>query len=277
VARYDGTCACDNDEINGVGYTYDYTRFSTKGCYKKIACPRAQISGQVCNRIEACTEPGKWIALPNIPYLEQQYRSLLYRDELPVTNESFVRAVAREFSMFTSIRTSALSMIARRVQSAIYSLDTCICVYPNNSLIGMLPLNTLAEERVVLPYRKAFKTPYDLYASSGILFDGNFFSDTTRLINDVDYLTMNGTLNITFASPVIVSMVRIHAKGDKASDITVKFPNGITCERTYVAASNVFTWKGADGFIPCSTSYIDLNFKRLDKVRLLLSYTGTSR
>ncbi len=132
VARQDGTCECDQDV--GEGYTYDYTQFSVKGCYKFVQCPLSAISGKVCNYVESCSEPGKWIhPLPYDKGIDDQWWICGLEAQGIFSDLTRLRTISANINQFTELILNALSDIALSVLESIAGLQSCICVYPDDT------------------------------------------------------------------------------------------------------------------------------------------------
>jgi hypothetical protein len=165
VARADGTCECDISVEDGTGYTYDYSQFSDKGCYRFLQCPD-------CHFVPACTEPAEWRhPLPFDIGLDQQWYSCIGGLGL-YSNETILNELSSSVNQRKELLVQGLSQIGVRTQRAVNDLSACICVYPNDTQFikeGMLPGS-------VFKYKQNYRTPYPL---SGVFTGYPFLEDTT--------------------------------------------------------------------------------------------------
>jgi hypothetical protein len=282
TARGDGTCQCQANQVTGVGYTYNLELFSYKGCYQRGSCGVSRATGTVCNGFPVC-DTSKWIAFPKVPYFEQQRFGVLFRDGLPLTNESWVRALTDDYDLMDSLLVSALVQIALKVQAAVSALAACICVYPGEdgsaAPFGMVQPAAGAPRTLVYPYLKSFRSPYQLalanvtFAGTGpdlaFLHDGAFYTNPARMALGVDYVVVEShvtPLIVQFAGPVNVAIVRIHAQAPLASRISVSFPDGSACPSTAAITppGESFVWAGTGNAIYCTATYQDLDFAAYD-------------
>lgn len=159
VARADGTCECEIDEQAGTGYTFDYSQFSVKGCYKYVQCPLSRINNEACNFKPACSAPAEWLhPLSYDPYLEQQWFTCGVLGQGLYSNETKLNSITANVDAFNEQVVAALSGIALDVLAQETALASCICVYPSdttNSKYGMLPGASLT-------YQQNYASPYFL-------------------------------------------------------------------------------------------------------------------
>ena len=216
----DGTCDCDE------GYTFDYDRFSYSGCFRKVDCPVAPRSQQVCNRREPCGKDfSSWI-LPKTQYFEQQMYTAIARTGMPITNRTLVRTIAESIGQTERFKEQTYISVAEKVIAAEVDLASCHAVFPDDDPAnprGMRPY--LGEEDEIF-YERGFPFPYqlNLIDAPEVLKDGRFGSGFFALeginhhtfnLNDPIVFDLNGTF--------VVDYVRVHGRKNKTDRVDMEF------------------------------------------------------
>ena len=135
LARADGTCECDVDVEGGTGYTFDFSEYSQKGCYKQVACPNSAISGVSCNFVSSCSNPGEWrYPISYDVYLEQQWFTCGVEGIGEYSNATILNNVMVDINDYEDKVMQSLSTIALQVLQEEADLNACICVYPDDTI-----------------------------------------------------------------------------------------------------------------------------------------------
>lgn len=177
VARADGTCLCDFDRDAGTVYRPDYSQFDTNGCYLLKRCGVSRKSGNVCDSISQCEDPGAWMnPFPNVPYLEQQW--LVGTGGLGMAN-NYTKLEMLDIAVFSfnAIVEYSLALIALAVILAEASYQGCVCYYPNSTFAERCCMVLNDKEYT---YMESFNYPYFLNISAAnstydSLFKGNVY------------------------------------------------------------------------------------------------------
>ena len=276
IARVDGTCLCDEDQTTGKGWTYDLTKFSTLGCFLANNCQLSRVAPyKPCNWKDPA-DTSTWTVLVKVGYIEQQYLTSVFNDGLPPTNESFIRAILPQIEYQQAVQLQALQEAANFVHNELLGFNSCVCVYPNNSLQYMVQNLSASDLASVLPYNKSFTSPYLVFptnttwmgSSAPYLIDNKFYYSTNELVIGRDMAVLNATSPITvnLPYPLHLSTIRIHAVSSTSMQVNISTPDGASCAMfPYVAPSaNVgnLTWigKANDGALYCSNTYQDFDF-----------------
>lgn len=161
VATAGETCDCETSQETGVGYTFDLTQFSYKGCYKRIECPLSQINGESCRNVNPCTSPGEFrYPMEYDLGLEDQWYSCMGGRGL-YNNLTLLNVISSSTDEFQQKALQGVSRIALDVIAAEVGLGTCQCDYPNDTVtekFGMLPGTPNR-------YFEGFKSPRYLWGS----------------------------------------------------------------------------------------------------------------
>lgn len=205
-----GTCECDFTET--FGYTYDFRYFSYKGCYKKVGCKVASTSKRMCNKKDTCGgDLDIWTDFPRLDYMEQQLPIVASLESLAMTNKSIVLRLLPGLTERNRLVVQSYSELALRVISDIRSLDSDVCIYPNDtadSLYAMAPLSE-ARAKALLPYGKILNHAALLSINSlGKLTDKIIFANCT---DGADL--SGGPLLVTFGDLTSVKLVRLYQRG----------------------------------------------------------------
>lgn len=132
--RADGTCLCDYNAADGSGYTSDFTQFSVDNCWRKTQCPFSRLTNTVCNVVPACSSPSEVrYPAPLEPYLQQQYYLCGNRQGL-IDDATIMNQIATSVDFFFQKLIEAFTEVALAVQIARAAVQSCICVYPNDTL-----------------------------------------------------------------------------------------------------------------------------------------------
>lgn len=255
----DGSCNCDYDEATGVGYTYDLSVYSTKGCYKKIQCSAATTTQKRCNKQSACSDYTYWSDFDYLPYLEQQITIFAILSGYPPTNESIIRQVMGEQLEQVIIQTyiyEALDVLAQIRASA-----TTICVLNANETCDTVTgMHKCTGE---IYYKEAIKAPHVItHHAVGLpsLYTDGFYYATQSSISTYGYANLvshrTTPLTITFPSEYTIDIIRIHLWNATSQIVSFLGDDqvSVVCPTTSVSGLNTFKW--VDVF--CVRTYVQV-------------------
>lgn len=240
-ARADGTCECDISEADGSGYTYDFSEFSYKGCYKLVQCPVSRTNNAACHFIPACSQPAEWIhPLQYEPYLEQQWFTCGAGGQGLYLNSTKLEYISTDIESFNEQIIASLSSIALEVIAQEGTLASCICVYPDDTIsskTGMLP-------GASFQYKQNYASPYYLNGSFP-----SYPSLTSGIIEAIGpnayYLTPPDTLvfNLENNLTTTLSAVRILSLPLLSASLSVTNSNDEPiCGQNILASYSVFLY-----------------------------------
>lgn len=220
ILRADGTCLCDYDEQTGVGYTSDFTQFSTPNCYRRYECPKSLINGKSCHYLDACTASEFRLPAPNETYLAQQTYMCSTREGL-INNATILNQISTSVDVFRDRLIQGLTTIALEVERDITGSQSCICVYPDDTQFvktGMVPGGNYE-------YFENYIAPYYL--------DGNVLSYPFLMDRSLEqagwesYIISPGaTIQFVMKNPINTTMSAFRAYGNSSSVGQFSFTSG---------------------------------------------------
>ncbi len=264
-ALADGTCLCDRDTATGRGYRADLDVYSTKGCYAPTRCGIAE-GGTPCNSGNPCKDLSTWTGFPaDLAYIRQQELVLVYREGLPMTNQSIVSRLVSD--NLDRVILQGYVDVALGVQASMRAAGTDVCWTAADTNctapIAMLPCGD-----VPLVYMQAILSPYSLspYVTGGtnysILSDGLFATLLTVYAGQANpprvQVGASGTLVVEFSGEYYLDVIRIHMASAGSVSISFTGAGGVeVCQTTLVASSpTALTWR--DVF--CLVQYLGVRF-----------------
>lgn len=245
TARADGTCDCEINTDTGEGYTYDYDKFSIKGCYKKVSCPISKITNKPCNRISQCDNPEEFrYPFPFDKYLEQQWTTagIGNNDEISTSNK--INQLSINADYFDEQVLSALTQLATNVIEAEKSFTGCVCVYPDDTLESKCCMKNNGKD---YKYKQNYKKPYLLTVTgNSLLTDNEFWA--SPVTGTFESITNNQILqfNLSSTENTLISAVRIFSLS-QTTDTKVEFltsSDASYCETTLIKSrtNNYLEW-----------------------------------
>lgn len=259
VLRADGQCHCNRDAVSGMGYTYDFNVYSTKGCYAPITCPISEMYQTVCNKLNPCGDFEYLPELPNIQYIRQQALIFASREGLPLTNRSLVSRIAR--NNLENVVLQTYVNIALEIEDSIRGIQTDICVYPNDTSsnpFGMYPY--VGRESVIGKYRQSLGAPFKLDAQflnvfyyndsdpldynrsleRRVLYDGLW--TTSFFSSSVEAFGVNLKVPFQFNQVILVDIVQFHVYSPNPTQIRFENNQGIWCAPIQIPETSDFIW-----------------------------------
>lgn len=247
TALADGSCNCDTDEESGIGYTYDLSVYSTKGCFKRVQCSSAITTGRICNKYPSCSDFTNWMDLPTIPYLWNQVYVYAVREGLPPTNETIVRKIYQD--NLQEVVNQAYIQDALELLTDQRAAQSCICVLSYTDTCdnppGMLPCGDNE-----LIYRKSIPTPYSLFDYTfseeySNLIDRYFYADleAEKIENNTNSI-QSLTFSFNFTSKYTIDFIRLHLVSN--SLVSVTFLNEhleTVCQPVEIQANSDYVWE----------------------------------
>ncbi len=210
TALADGRCQCVIDVTNGEGYTYDFSQFSDKGCYKFVKCPISPITNTGCHDLDQCSPAEFRYPLFYDKYFEQQWFTCGLNGKEQYSNATKLAKMSSTINIFEEQRLQAAQNIAERVLAAETALAGCICVYPNDTQSDKC---CMVDNDVDYHYEQNFNSPYFLNITideyplftDGVL-EAGLFSGTYVTFTSGDTFTVQLPTN----DSTIISAIRVY-------------------------------------------------------------------
>lgn len=215
VARADGTCLCDTDEITGEGYSADFTQFSYDGCFKFNKCPQSLISNTPCNIVSQCEDPSEWrYPFTNSKYFNQQWWTCSGAPG-PYDNQTRLQLLTLPVEEFKKEVESAMAKIAISVIESEAAYQGCVCFYPTDTFDSRC---CMVLNAINYTYMQAFQSPYLLALTpDDTFYDKLVYGDVYPAgIEQLDFYVEEGD-EILFTldtNDTLINFIRVMSTGD---------------------------------------------------------------
>lgn len=269
IARADGTCLCDTDPDTGEGYTYDYSQFDTKGCYKFVKCPISVVSGNTCNRVSQCDQPDEWRA----PFTSNVFKLNGYfgfqwfvasGGKGLYTNFTLLNQLNLDIFYLNEQIQQALARTALDVLDAQTAYEGCICYGPNDTFTERSCM-VLNDQNYT--YRQNYNSPYLLNATGidggpgyfiygGVYPAGKYLFDYHYVQGDIIDISLGNDVTTIWA-------LRLMSYGNATLKITDGSTSSLVCPEAVTKpyyinqAYPIFNWNVGvlGGSLSCVPEY----------------------